>query len=431
VVFHSGKWTAEGFKSLSKSVSVDLDLVTTKAWRRFRSELADRIADLGEDEVLEVEVEAAVDEPESGCPPYVQFWRGAGDSVMGEVSGNRHLHAAHHLDKVARRRLADIGWLRPRPKHDLFNFWTEVDQSHADQLAVMAVTALQEVFGVMHPAFLGGDVRIGEDPDLPPADTVEPPAEPLATTTSGRSHLDQLVDQALLPLLGPVNRDDDGDIRVESGTAAVFVRTTPHAPMIIIWAEVVVDVTDLERARFEVELLNRERAFAKFVVVDDRILAQVHLSATPFVPEHLRQMLAMMCELTDEVGDSLAVRVKGSCFLEPSDLREFHTGGDSEGSGIHPAMLTLLQLDAGNPGSIRPSLAARVCENDPELLLTLIRWNEKQQTGWRAARDHAIDAGDPDDEADLCEHERAQARRNTKLLRKALRLVVEGLSERP
>jgi hypothetical protein len=420
-----------GSNSLSKSARVDLDRVTAKAWRRFRRELADRIADLGPGEVLEVAVEAANDEPKSGCAPYLQFCRGEGDRVLGEVSGNRNLHAAHRIDKEARRRLEEIGWSRPQPKHGLFNFMAEIDQSHADQLAVMAVTALYEVFGVKHPAFLVGDVWIGQDPDLPYADTVEVPDEPLATTPVGHEHLDQLVDQALVPFLGQVpNRDDDGDISVVSGTAVVFVRTLPHAPLIRIWAEVAVEVSDPDSAKFEVEILNRDRPFAKFVLVDDRIVAQVHVPAYPFVPEHLRQTLAMMCGLADEVDDDLAVRVGGRRFLEPADLQEPEAGGESESTDIHPAMLTLLQLDAESPGSIKPSLAAQVCENDPELLLTLIRWNEEQKIAWRTARDHATDAGDPDGEADLCEHERAHVQRTTKLLRQALRLVLEGRFER-
>jgi len=415
-----------GSNRLSKSARVDLDRITTKAWRRFRRELADRIAGLGPGEVVNVAVESAVEDPKSGCAPYVQFCRGEGDSVLGEVSGNRYLQAALRLNKEARQRLTEIGWSRPRPKHGLFNFLAVVDQSHADQMAVMAVTALYEVFGVTHPAFLVGDVWIGEDPDLPYADTVELPDEPLAITPVGREHLDQLVDQALVPLLGQVpNRDDDGDIPIVSGTAVVFVRTLPHAPLIRIWAEVAVEVSDPERARFEVEVLNRDRPFAKFVLADDRIVAQVHVPASPFAPEHLRQTLAMMCGLADEVDDDLAVRVSGRRFLEPDDLQETEAGVGRDSSDIHPAMLTLLQLDAENPGSIRPALAAQVCENDTELLLTLIRWNAEQEIAWRTARDDATDAGDPDDEADICEHERAQARRTTKLLRKALRLVVQ------
>lgn len=171
--------------------------------------------------------------------------------------------------------------------------------------------------------------------------------------------------------------------------------------------------------------MNREQPFAKFVLVGDPIVARVYLPAAPFVPEHLRQTLAMMCVLADEVDDDLAVRVSGRCFLEPGELEETDPGDENESSGIHPAMLTLLQLDAESPGSVKPALAARVCENDTELLLSLIRWNEEQEISWRTARDTATDAGDPNDEADVCEHERAHAQRTTKLLRKALRLVVK------
>jgi hypothetical protein len=214
-----------------------------------------------------------------------------------------------------------IGWSQPRPKRRVFNFQAELDQSHADHLAVMAVSALREVFGVRHPAFLVGDVVIGEDLDLPQAAAVELPEEPLAITPVGRQHLDQLVDQALVPLLGQLQcRDDDGDIPVVCGTAVVFVRTLAHAPLIRIWAEVAVEVSDHDRAKFEVGVLNRDRPFAKFVLVDDRIVAQVHVPASPFAPEHLRQALAMMCELADEVDDDLAVRVSGRRFLEPDDL---------------------------------------------------------------------------------------------------------------
>lgn len=104
-------------------------------------------------------------------------------------------------------------------------------------------------------------------------------------------------------------------------------------------------------------------------------------------------------------------------------------GSENESSGIHAAMLTFLRLDAKSPGSVKPALAARVCENDTELLLSLIRWNKEQEISWRTARD--AEADDPNDEADVCEHERARAQRTTKLLRKALRLVAnEGRYQR-
>jgi len=40
--------------------------------------------------------------------------------------------------------------------------------------------------------------------------------------------------------------------------------------------------------------------------------------------------------------------------------------------------------------------------------------DEEQEIAWHTARDNARDAGDPDDEAAVCEHERAHAHANHK-----------------
>ena len=88
---------------MSKSASVDLDRVTAKAWRRFRSELADRIAELGQGEVLSVEGEVAADETESGCAPYIQFSSGEADSVLGE--GSQSLNPAQLEELMAQLKI--------------------------------------------------------------------------------------------------------------------------------------------------------------------------------------------------------------------------------------------------------------------------------------------------------------------------------------
>ena len=273
---------------------------------------------------------------------------------------------------------------------------------------------------------------------MPHVETDGTPEEPLAVTPTCRAHLDQLIDQALVPIFGRVPiRDEDGDIPVTSGTAVVFVRTQPHGPVIKIWAEVAVEIGHLDRAKFEIEVLNRDHPFVKFELVDDRIAANVLLPAAPFVPEHLRQTLTMMCQVADAVDDDLAVRVGGRRFLEHDAVIKTNVSdetdatsdgyGDGDGDGeMHPALLTLHQLDAQNPGSVKPALAARICGYNAALLLTLIRCEEEQEIAWRLARDDATVVGDPDDEAKICEHERAHAQRTIRLLRKALRRVVEA-----
>jgi hypothetical protein len=124
---------------------------------------------------------------------------------------------------------------------------------------------------------------------------------------------------------------------------------------------------------------------------------------------------------------ALARRVGGRVFLDPAESisEENEDEYESVEEAIHPVMQCLLQLDADEPGSVRPEDAARLCGYDSDLLLELIRWNEEQEIAWRQARDEAYATGE-DDEAEVCEIERAHADRTVKLLRKALRRVVLG-----
>lgn len=92
---------------------------------------------------------------------------------------------------------------------------------------------------------------------------------------------------------------------------------------------------------------------------------------------------------------------------------------------VPPVMMQLLQLEAEKPGSLRPRVAAELCGYDTDLLLQLIRWNEQQEIAWSAARDEA-EASNDQDEAAVCEHERAHVRHTVKVLRKALRRVLLG-----
>ncbi len=407
---------------MSKSAGIDLDDSVDKAWKGFRRALADRLVGLEVGETFHVEVETANGEEEPGCAPYVQVIRFDEGGLRGEVSGNRYLRASSRLDKATRCRLVDLGWARPDKQRDQFNFALEVAASRVDQLAAMAVTALREVFAVAHPAFLACDVVVEPDADLPTVASLAPTGEAVAVCPVGREHLVQLVDAALTDFLGQCpERDEDGDVPIVSGSALVFVRVPEHHPMVEIFAPLVLEVTGLDSARFEVAVLNRDRPFAKFFLLGDQIMMTLQLPAWPFLADHLRAMLSMMCSLADEVDDDLAARVGGRCYFEPSDGKDPVNTDEN----VHPAMLTLLQLDAESPGSIDPATAAHICDYDRDLLLDQIRWNEEQELSWRQARDEAHSTGDPDDVADVCEHERAHARRMTKLLRKALRLVVE------
>jgi hypothetical protein len=305
---------------MKQALELSVDEGTEEAWTRFRRRLADRIAQLDIGDSLLVEVEG--DDEDDGCTPYVQASSDDGVRAQAEVCSNRYLHPRHRLDKASRRLLRELGWRRPSSHPETHNYHLEFELSHADRLAVMMVRALREVFGVVHPAFLTG-CRIDLEGDVDPglADPTSPGGvEPLAVTPADKDDLDRLVDDALAPVFGDTpRRDPDGDIGVVSGSAMVFVRVLRDRPMIHLFAELAVALTEPERARFEVQVLNRDWRFAKFVLVDDMVQAHIYVPAAPFAAEHLRQALTMMCEMADAVDHDLAFRVGGHTFLQSSD----------------------------------------------------------------------------------------------------------------
>jgi hypothetical protein len=179
------------------------------------------------------------------------------------------------------------------------------------------------VFGVVHPTFLVAptlEMELDTDPnDEPRSSSCH--EKPLASIPDDKEELERLVDETLTPVLGhaPI-RDEDGDIGVTTGSAMVFVRVLPDQPIVQLFSELAVAVTEPDRASFEVAVLNRDWRFAKFLLVGDTVQAHVYVPACPFAPDHLRQALAMMCQMADAVDDDLAFRVGGRTFLHASDI---------------------------------------------------------------------------------------------------------------
>ncbi len=395
----------------------DLDESVERAWKQYRAALAEALDGLGEDESIQIELEAGSDN--GGTTPYVQFLRLPNDILL-EAASNRFLAGTWRLDKSARRRLRDLGYVKPTEQ--MPNYWLTLPTDHVDRAAALAVAALREGYGAVHPAFLinSGFDWAGED-----APSTEEPsgANPPAIYPRNREHLDELIDETLTEMFGATpQRDSDGDVPVPAGTGVIFVRTHEDSQLIRLFALMATDIKDLDAAIHEVGTLNRDVDSVKFVVYKNSVIASAELFAWPFAPTQLRPLLAHMREVVKEHDTDLARRVGGRVFLDRSRAATAqaacHEAPDSD--DIHPVMLSILQLDAERPGALRPKDAAKLCGYDSDLLLELIHWNEQQEIEWRKARDET----DDDEEAQACEHERAHAERTIKLLRKALRRVL-------
>lgn len=426
------------------AVSPDVDAQADHAWRAFRGRLADHVAGLEDGEVLVVETDPADDE---GTEPYVQFL-GLGDGLLrAEVSSNVWLRAERRLDAAAEARLVELGWAAPLSDEVGLdeNFYLDAGTREADRVAELAVVALREVFGVPHPVFLTAD-GLEREPGQPVPDDGPPAGDelPLAVQPRDRDELVDWVDRVLTPVFGhPPRHDEDDDIPVNAGTAALFVRVRDDMPAVQIFCRLVGGVRDPEAAVHEVNLLNAEHRFVDFALVDDAVMADVHVLAMPLAPAHLRDMLEVMCGVADRVGPVLARRVGGEVAFtarttadEEDPLEDLLVEHDDDGPDWNaslppieslpapPAMEVLRHLEIDRPGSVTAEVAATVCDWDRDTLLELLDWNDAEECRWR----HEVEVArrqDDEDEADVCEMLRSEAAEALRLLRRALRLQVD------
>jgi hypothetical protein len=429
--------------AMRENEAFEVDRAAAQAWVRFQAGLGDRLAEMAEDDVLVVE--AMVGEKNAGAAPYVQFCAWGEGMLRGEVASNHVLMEARELDDAGERALEEIGYGAPTYGPDdeadggSLNFHVDLPQDEADRLAVMSVRALRDVFGVAHPALLTGDLAGGPTAPEEPA-AAERTDEPIAAyPDGGHEALTALVDRALTPYFGHEPRhDDDGDIPVDLGGTVLFVRVHESVPVVELFACLATDVQDLERAAFEVNVLNRDVRFVKFRLVGDSILADLQLPAWPFAPEHLRAMLAVMTDSIQQVEADLLERVGGNRVLdegapavddEPESEDEASADGSDERRPWRSAERVLMQLNAQSPGSVTPEMAASICGHDVELILDLIGNEESQKAAWRQSCDAARAAGDTGG-VEAGEAEMAYSRDTISLLRRALRVVVERQAAR-
>lgn len=424
-----GEGHSEGEGSVSDLEPFDLDAETSRAWNHLQARLAVQLATMDDYLVLAA---GPVDE-EGGTGRYVQF-SGDGEHLRIEASSNEYLTGRHRLDERNEAALAELGFGRPTTDdahHEEDpgspNFWLDSGPEEADRLASIAVKTLRDVFGLPHPAFVQPTGPFAEALVGGPSAASDGPG---ITAPRNRPHLQALIDETLIPLVGHVpSRDSDGDVPIPADTAVAFVRALHDRPAIQLYAEVVRKVQEPERAAFEVSVLNRDSWTTKYTFVDDRIIATVTFPAMPFVPSHLHMALSAFLEEIDGVDDDLAVRVSGRRFLD--DVAEDSGAWDEDDEQAqqgppprHPAVLVLLELAEEGTKQVDRSLAASICEDDKELILALIRGEQEASTYWNSVAEDASFASVPAD-ADIAREEAERASLALRMLRKALRGVAE------
>ncbi|HEY5664495.1 MAG TPA: YbjN domain-containing protein [Ilumatobacter sp.] len=263
-------------------------------------------------------------------PGFVQFAIEGARGMRAEAASNALLPPNQQLDERALEAAARLGWTLPG--NGPGNGGCEQDASPNyvvewpapvpyPAAARLAVDTLTRVLGVRHPGRIRYEAFTGEGlPILLPL---------LGESVSGRRVADEAASvldaDAVAGLVLDVLReysgdpelrpDDDGDIAIRYGSAAVFVQVFGEPPIVRVYAPVLGQVPLSQKVTEALNDLNRSTAFTKWLAADDSIIAAVDLFGVPMVAPHVIHACEVIGKTADDVDEELQHRFGGKTFF--------------------------------------------------------------------------------------------------------------------
>jgi len=411
-------------------VRVDVDSSVEVSWRAFEHRLTAELVELAPGQTLRVEVPTG----RGGRSPIALSFRGRPKTILANAIGSPPVRGAG--SRPRRRPPEGV------PALKMFRVGAE------PAIATWTVSVLREAYGVIHPAFLrptrhepsGEPVRAGAGTTGTTGGTA---AGSTASAGGGLvmptspEQLDDLVERALSVGVAslPLVRDEDGDIPLTGEHGTVYVRVRRDRPLVEVFAMLtrLDGDADLDAVAADINRRNVSSLDAIFFLVNGFVLVRVSVWSRPFVPATLLRAVNRIMQVLDDAATGVD---------EDDDVEEDDADDDSVGTEVDPGdgdagaadddpapdalapeLLTIIQLDVADPGSVSPELAARIYGYDRDLLLSGIRESEVQMIAWRNSVDEARERDE--EEARVCAGESASWQSTTDLLRAALRVTVE------
>jgi hypothetical protein len=312
----------------------DLDRSTAQAWAEFQNRLSEVISVIDDTADLMIQTTSGG----NGPPPFIRLSCPRSGVIRCEAASNAVLGTDFQLSAEQLTAMEQLGWQTPTASGEdasvtasnqpTANFWIELPQTASDRLSEIAVSALRDIYGVLHPVFLAPDklaealqpaqAAIEADSAIKAESLDRPNLEP--TMPRNRQHLNDMVDAELAEIYGraPI-RDAEGDVAIRVGSTMLFLRTSKDGQEVVVFAPVVHDVAGRSRATEVLNDLNVEARWVKFQLIKDRVFVTISVLSRPFVPAHLRQAVRILSDVADGIDNELATKLNGRTTFSDHD----------------------------------------------------------------------------------------------------------------
>ena len=283
----------------------NLDAAVAQAWDAFALRLAEIIENIDETGALTISAQGTTD------APWIRYRLVKPGVIQLEVPGNHQLSEHSQLGDQQQQLLRDTQFVQ-----DSDGFHIQLDQNDSPALSRLGVLVLQNIYSVLHPAFLAPDqlaeILTPRQDGIAAEIKDASPDDMISVVPKNRAHLDALISQELTHMFGhtPIV-DEQGDHAFRVGTTMVFVRASQDCKEIVVFSVVVHDVEGRSRAVEVINDINSESRFVRFELIKDQVFVQMSVLSQPFVPYHLRQAVKMLSSVADAVDHALATRLHG------------------------------------------------------------------------------------------------------------------------
>ena len=292
----------------------DIDRSTDEAWDAFGGRLSEVLSMMDGGAELTLGTLAADDD----ASPFIAYECPALGRLVAQASSNAVLADDNQLAVTQLAQMEELGWQSPSADTSA-NFTSSWSQDQTDELAVLSVATMRDVYGVLHPVFLTadqlGDVLQPPGPSEPPYRSLPKPgsrSDTHAVMPADAAELDRLVGIELESMYGSEPfHDSVGDYAIRVGSTMVFVRIPSDAQEVIAFSAVVHDVSGRSRAAEVLNDLNSESRWVRFWLLRDKVFVSMSALARPFVPAHFQQVIHEVASVADSIDDHLAETLQG------------------------------------------------------------------------------------------------------------------------
>ena len=283
------------------------------AWTAFAGNLAQILEGLQEDQYLILVVKRS--------NRYIQFAGQGEHGLQVETTSNHYLGQSEQLTEQQVARLRQNGWNNPTrtpetsPEDDPQgspNFFIDYPLPVPYQAASeLVIATFATILQIPHPGYLEYEAFDADRNSL---------AFPALAVKRRTCPADKDPEQTRQRLLATIQEftglddlafDQDGDIILHFGSAAIFVRYQAEPPLVRLHAPVLSEIGSSPGLLIRLNELNTRGGDLHFFHHQGRVVGVADVHAAPFIAEHVIRALKTFSETVDEIDDILAYEFGG------------------------------------------------------------------------------------------------------------------------